>query len=232
MKNTKSNNSTQELMTKKWKKINKPAAKARNGSYEDWKHELAVEGEDRCVYCAIHHQELGGERNFHVEHYKPKSNPKFSALKNDYNNLFYACPICNTFKSCSWFDVTLGDWDTIHFPDPSLYDYGDFFEIKDDIYLVHGLHTVGKFLVERFHLNRFQLIRYRRFETASENLNEILQTIKEIMACLEELVEKGVNEAFAFYKDISQYLAKIIQLQQAKFKLPLYTPNELRQDNK
>ena len=51
------------------------------GKYSDWKEILAEEGFNQCVYCAIPDACFGGIRNFHVEHYRPKS--KFKKLENN-----------------------------------------------------------------------------------------------------------------------------------------------------
>ena len=216
-------------MLKKWKRIDKTHSLIpQQGTYQDWKPQLAEESSNRCVYCAIYDAELGGQRNFHVEHYKPKSNPEFAHLINDYSNLFYACPICNTFKSNSWFRASDGDWNTIHYPNPALYDYGDFFAEGGNAFIIIGNHVVGEFLVHKLHLNRFQLIYYRRYETSFDKFNEISENIEFILKRLETLIQNKVVGAFEYYKDIFEVMREINRLNQERSRLTFYAPDELR----
>ena len=223
-------------MQKKWKRIDKTRSlKPQQGAYQDWKPQLAEEGGGRCVYCAILDAELGGQRNFHVEHFKPKNNlkfPEFAILINDYDNLFYACAICNTFKSNSWFSVKDGDWNTIHYPNPSLYNYGDFFEITADIFTITGNHIVGEFLIQKLHLNRFQLIRSRRLETCEEKLNKISDQVGYTMKLLAKLIRNKKDAAFDYYEKIAEANYIIVNLYREKSKHSLYAPDELRQTEK
>ncbi len=220
-------------MQKKWKRIDKThSLKPQHGTYPDWKPQLADEGNHRCVYCAIGDKEFGGQRNFHVEHYKPKSKLEFAYLINDYDNLFYACAICNTFKSDSWFLAKDGDWNTIHYPNPSLYDYGEFFEISGDIFTITGNHLVGEFLIQKLHLNRFQLINFRRYETLLHRFDIGFERIARIIEQLKPLLENKMDEAIKHYLDISETNQAIIRLLREKLDRPLYTPDELRQTPK
>jgi len=220
-------------MQKKWKRIDKTRSlKPQQGNYQDWKPQLAEEAEGRCVYCAILDVYFGGQRNFHVEHFKPKSIPEFSHLKNDYDNLFYACMICNTFKSYTWFSAKDGDWDTIHYPNPALYNYGDFFEITADIFTITGNHVVGEFLIQKLHLNRFQLIHFRRYETSLDKFVEVFARITQIMERLKPLVKNKIDEAIKHHLEISETNQEIIKLLKEKLTHSLYTPDELRQSPK
>ncbi len=217
-------------MQKKWTRIDKAhSLKPQRGTYQDWKPQLAREGNDRCVYCAIHDAELGGQRNFHVEHYKPKSKPEFAHLTNHYDNLFYACALCNTFKSDSWFSATDGDWSVIHYPNPSLYNYGDFFEISEDVFTLIGNNLVGTFLIQRLHLNRFQLIHFRRYEYSLDKSNEILEATSEVREELEPLIKNGEDTAFKHYQKITKLREEILFLYKEKLGRTFYAPDELRQ---
>lgn len=100
------------------------------GKYSDWKPILAEEGFHQCVYCALPDATFG-ERNFHVEHYKPKSRAKFKHLENDIRNLFYACPACNVFKSDSWPRAPKKDHSVEAYPDPSKCDYCELFKLDE-----------------------------------------------------------------------------------------------------
>jgi len=144
-----------------WRRIEKEKATPGKASkYSDWKPELAKEASHRCVYCSIFEGHFGGQRNFHVEHFRPKS------LREDltmvYANLFYACGICNIFKSDDWpSEPKAGDYSFIHYPDPSQTDYSDFLAI-DASGLVASQSVTGRYIIEQLHLNRPQMVINRR----------------------------------------------------------------------
>jgi HNH endonuclease len=55
-----------------------------------------------CAYCLLHEIIAAGAGNFQLDHFRPKSFPQFWHLVNDFYNLYYACSICNRYKSNSW----------------------------------------------------------------------------------------------------------------------------------
>lgn len=185
-----------------WRRIPKEKSKQpTSGSYKDWKELLAKEGFNQCVYCSIHEARFGGIRNFHVEHFRPKS--KFKGLTNDINNLFYACAICNVFKSNDWHenDDEL-NFDRIFYPDPSKVDYKDLFKVGDNGFL-KGNYLASKFLVEKLALNRPQLIldRYQ-----CKIIHAMNSHLKQIRVMRDELVQLG----FEGNKEAQYYLKKLI----------------------
>jgi hypothetical protein len=156
----------------KWFRIPKEASlKPKAGSqYSDWKEDLSIEGKNQCVYCAININSYGGIRNFHVEHYRPKSKDKFPELENEFSNLFFACSICNCFKGDDWPNEPSNELDNKAFPDPSKIDYSDFL-FYDTQFLVDSNYITGKYIVQKLFLNRPQLI----LERKSFHLHEVLR---------------------------------------------------------
>jgi uncharacterized protein (TIGR02646 family) len=160
----------------RWVKINK--SKSQNlpeKSYSHWKSELADEGAHQCVYCTIHDGQFGGERNFHVEHFRPKEH--FPQYTNSYRNLFYACGICNTFKGDAWPGNVNATLSNVGFVDPSKTDYNTIFSINPD-YTITARRIAPKFMIERIYLNRPQLqyLRWKeaimeRYKTAAGNIS-------------------------------------------------------------
>lgn len=59
--------------------------------YDDIKDALSAIYNDKCAYCETR------ERRLRVEHYRPKS--IYYWLAYSWDNLFYACEACNSFKS-------------------------------------------------------------------------------------------------------------------------------------
>lgn len=134
--------------------------------YKDYKCYLREDFVYRCVYCTIHENEFGGPRSYHVEHFRPKGVERFAHLITDYGNLLYACQVCNPFKGDAWpSDNPIEDGKG--FIDPCEYDYDEHFRLADGDELV-GLSGVGRYMVERLHLNRMQLIKLRRKRQGDE----------------------------------------------------------------
>lgn len=159
----------------KWTLIDKKLTKrpATVTEYSKYRPELRLEAEEKCVYCAIHESSLGGSDSFHVEHYKPKS--KFSELTNDFENLFYACAICNRFKSNDWPNEPKQDHSIPSYPDPKLVNYNTLFDIDIDGVL-RGRYPASKYMIEKVVLNRPQLINERRERILRKRLgNAILK---------------------------------------------------------
>lgn len=154
----------------KWYRIEKEnAVKPTSGHYADWKEELAKESKYQCVYCTIHENSFGGIRNYHVEHYKPKS--KFKALVDDYLNLYYACSICNCFKGNDWPNDPDDSLKIICYPDPSKIDYCILFELDENFYL-NGVNVPAKYIISKLYLNRPQLVQERKYYALKKNLIE------------------------------------------------------------
>jgi HNH endonuclease len=75
-----------------------PPRLKRYGSYKRY---LQYEFKRVCVYCRepdSHSSRLV----FQVDHYRPKSLPRFAALETDYTNLYYCCGSCNSRKNNYW----------------------------------------------------------------------------------------------------------------------------------
>jgi 5-methylcytosine-specific restriction endonuclease McrA len=188
----------------------------KQGSYKEWKELIAKEGFNQCIYCAIHDAPLGGIRNFHVEHYKPKA--LFPGLENSFYNLFYACPICNAFKGDDWPGNPKKDHSTASYPNPARVDYGTLFDIDKSLMIIRGKHVASQYLIHKLHLNRTQLILARREHYAAEKTTEICGWIEQIV---EVLMEDDSAKA-RFY--LSQLLLKSSRILSLKTELHKHSP--------
>ena len=163
-----------------WFQIDKSrTAQPAKGTYKDWKDILRVEGRYQCVYCTISEGRFGGLRNFHVEHYRPKS--KYAAHENSIANLFYACAICNSFKGSDWPGDPAKDFSNAAYPDPSACCYSEFLSV-DGHGLVGSSVVAGKFIVERLYLNRPQLVNARGL---SRTIGAIIKLSEEMNGLIE-----------------------------------------------
>lgn len=205
-----------------WFKINKCFSNAANHyrHYRKWKSDLATESKNQCVYCCIHTNSFGGIRNFHVEHYRPKSNPKFSHLEHTYTNLFYACSICNSFKGKDWSGEPSIKFDNNSYPDPSKVDYSNFLKVASNHQVVSSYKT-GKYIINRLYLNRPQLILERR--THSINVARYKELNNLILLC-EELKRHNSDKLVPHF--IS--MVKMLKTQIESSYISPYTEEEVR----
>lgn len=130
--------------------------------WTQWKEQIAKECYHQCVYCSIHEQPWGGIDHYQIDHYRPKSIPEFEKYIYDILNLFYACPVCNRFKSNDWPEEPNDNLSSPSYPDPSLVDYSTIFEIDGETFKLKGKNVAASYVIERLFLNRPQLIYERR----------------------------------------------------------------------
>jgi uncharacterized protein (TIGR02646 family) len=99
-------------------------------SYQSYRPHLKTDFNNRCGYCDICNDVLGG--SFQIDHFAPKK--AFPRLQCEYSNLVYSCPSCNRAKWDHWpmeqhapsHDGKRG------FIDPCEQDYDDHLERSED----------------------------------------------------------------------------------------------------
>lgn len=183
------------------------------GTYRDWKSQLSLEGNNQCVYCSIHEARFGGERNFHVEHFRPKS--KFPDLEDDYTNLFFSCSICNIFKGSDWPSEPCDKYNLAAYIDPAKHNYNSIFNIEN--YKVISNYTSSKYMIERLYLNRPQLIIERRISCLSEKINMLNDEIPSVIDKYKNLkddnlrkkIEPNVLELISFLSDSMKLISDL-----------------------
>lgn len=165
----------------KWRRIRKEAAQPPAAArYADWREYLAEESKYQCVYCAVPESEMGGSRGYHIEHYRPRA--RFPELANEYSNLFYACCICNLYKSDDWPRDPDATHSVIAYPNPAEADYSDLFDEDSESGRISARFAAAAYLLERLHLNRPQLIVARKCAHQRERLRVLNSWIAEILA--------------------------------------------------
>lgn len=209
----------------KWIKIDKSlTAHPTTGIYSDWKELLAEESQYQCVYCCIHESKFGGIRNYHIDHFRPKSKDEFKHLENDYNNLFYSCSICNVFKSDDWPEEPKADYSNNSYPCPSETDYNALIENNEGI--LSGKYIASKYLIERLFLNRPQLILMRKEEDLLEVLLGINNYITNKMALIKQLPNSDKKNELL--QKLVTYLNELLSLDVTLRQQRPYTINDLR----
>jgi hypothetical protein len=212
-----------------WQRIPKETTPlpTRGTTYSDWKPELAEEGFHQCVYCSISETSFGGIRNFHVEHYKPKGLKQFEHLETEFSNLYYACAICNTFKSDDWTDPA-DDFSIGCYPDPSKKNYGELFNVNTGTALVAGQNVTGTYILNKLYLNRPQLIINRKEVIAESTYQELIHTVNDQKDTLFTLAEQGNNEALPLLRDLVSAVQSLEAIFHAKESTNPYTSEQTK----
>lgn len=68
-------------------------------NYQKYRPYIREDFRECCAYCLMHERFARGERNFELDHFKPKS--KFEKLIKEYTNIYYSCHVCNS-SSRKW----------------------------------------------------------------------------------------------------------------------------------
>lgn len=202
------------------KLTNRPATVSEYGNYRP---ELRLEAKEKCVYCAIHENALGGGDSFHIEHYKPKS--KFAKLEKEFENLFYACAICNRFKSNDWPKEPKKDHSIPSYPDPKLVNYNTLFEL-DENGILHGKYIASKYMVEKIVLNRPQLINERREKKLRSRLSAAISDLPELASKV--LAIKRSDERDSLLKEYIVLTSEVVSFQNNESTISKYRPSEIK----
>jgi len=188
--------------------VRKGRSQPPTGRWHEWKEIIAGHCEGQCIYCAIHESRFGGIRNFHVEHFRPKSNEAFAHLEDDINNLYLACAICNVLKSDDWPGEPAADHSAPAYPDPFITDYNSLFAISASTREVYSPTVAGSYLIERLILNRPQLLLERRFEAMLLFQEEFEDWIE---SCLDQITRAEQEETMATLLEVSRSARKAIK---------------------
>jgi len=70
------------------------------GGYQAYRPYVRADFREQCAYCLLHELWAGGDSNFELDHFRPKS--LFPREENDFYNLYYACHPCNRTKWGHW----------------------------------------------------------------------------------------------------------------------------------
>lgn len=137
----------------------------------------------RCAYCLTHeHYFLDGEAG-EVDHHRPLHPPKalgldFSRFRSAYENLYWCCSSCNSYKGNRW--PTNAQYASgIRFLDPCVEDHAAHWETHPDG-TVTAKTTTGRYSIRNIRLDRPRLNK-RRAEIYhyQQKLVQILQELEQ-----------------------------------------------------
>ncbi len=146
--------------------------------YRKYKPYLRLDFVHRCAYCTIHEYDWGSSINFDIDHFRPKSNKRFTSLECAYSNLYYSCNRCNRLKWQTWptdeqfargerFIDPCAESPTRHYHDDGTG------LLKDDT-------AAGRYQIKHIRLNREALIFLR--QRRRKKLMEIREVVRLIRA--------------------------------------------------
>lgn len=153
---------------------------------DDVRNQLLEDQHYKCAYCECH---ITKEYN-DVEHYRPKS--KYYWLGHEWNNLLYACDICNRTYKKDFFPLKneanrvtapadLGSEEPLiinpAFVEPMAH-------IRFNRYIMAGITDEGKETIEMFHLNKRPALVHSR-----EQLFELYIKEKEKLSLAKKILE-------------------------------------------
>jgi HNH endonuclease len=143
----------------------------------------------RCGYCGVSESDAGSELT--VDHFQPGS----QCGLHEPENWVYCCHACNEFK---------GDFWQPNSPRRILHPFRDDIAahvIDQEDGTLKGLSEKGAFHIERLHLNRPQLVSYRRERRLLEIARQTQASLLERLRHLEEQVRILTAQAEQFDRD-------------------------------
>ncbi|MCW5862794.1 MAG: HNH endonuclease [Anaerolineae bacterium] len=128
--------------------------------YRKYRPALREDFHHCCAYCLLPELFAAGESNFEIDHFRPKSLPRFFHLINEYTNLYYSCHPCNHSKHKYWPSEKL-EREGYTFVDMCKDSFSTHFRDNDGIW--EPLTNAGKYTIERLRLNKDDLVELRRY---------------------------------------------------------------------
>src|SRR5262249_28260581 len=142
-----------------------------------YKPHLRVEFAGLCVYCRVSEKTRHAFDEYSVDHYRPKSIPRFAHLECDYSNLYYCCPACNRRKGTYWPKAAKESSEFI--PNPCDHEMFEHMAQRDGV--VVAKTEAGTKACEVLRLNEDRFVRWRK---------AILRSIEKFESCVEALTRQ------------------------------------------
>jgi hypothetical protein len=156
---------------------------------QDERERLRRQFQFRCGYCGVRESDAGAELT--VDHFHPRSQGGL----HEPENWVYSCHACNEFKGDFWEPDSLRR--ILH----PLRDNAESHIVEKVDGTLRALTETGAFHVERLHLNRRQLVEYRRERRLLEHARQEQARLLERLKKLEEEVDTMVAELAEMKRD-------------------------------
>lgn len=128
------------------------------GGYNAFRPYVRADFIRQCAYCLLSEELAGGEENFELDHFRPKS--RFPALLNDFFNIYYSCHPCNHTKLAYWPSAEL-EARGVSFVDLCKDNFNKHFTVGRDGEW-KGRTNSGNYTIELLRLNRKHLVTIRQ----------------------------------------------------------------------
>lgn len=166
----------------------------RGAFYADYRQNysmVAVDCEEKCVYCDISIKEYGGDE-MHLDHFRPQEH--FIGLSTHPYNLYLSCPKCNILKTSDWPTSKSPNGQTfvgsIGYIDRFQHDCADFLYVDRDGFIV-PVSGPTRYMIQKMHLNRPSRVNVRRTRIIEHRKTMILSGIQKLTAKLKAGVAAG-----------------------------------------
>ncbi|NIA02420.1 MAG: hypothetical protein GWP15_03480 [Nitrospirae bacterium] len=133
-------------------------------NYQKYRPYIREDFHECCAYCLLHERFANGERNFELDHFKPKS--KYDQLKEVYTNIYYSCHVCNRGKWHHWPSEELQS-KGYRFIDTCRETFSEHFVDEDGYW--KPISNAGKYTAERIRLNSPHNIEIRKMVKSLHN---------------------------------------------------------------
>ena len=156
-----------------------------------------------CYYCDRHEDEIGGEEEFELDHFRPYSFPEFETLENDPRNLVWSCHKCNNLKSDKWparstDECHVGGRGFIDRFDPS--DDSEYFSVNE-AGEISAVTPPAQYLIDELRLDRIGLNMQRKVRI------DTVRRIREVVEALANAVDE-LSMSSSLPEEIVQELTK------------------------
>lgn len=166
----------------------------RGDFYADYRKNyanVALDCEQRCVYCDISVEESGGDE-MHLDHFRPQEH--FKDLSIHPYNLYLSCPKCNILKTSDWPVPRIVDGPTfvgsIGYIDRFQHDCNIFLYVDKNGYIVPVSGPI-KYMIGKMHLNRPSRVNVRRRRIIEHRKTNILSGILRLTDRLQAATAEG-----------------------------------------
>lgn len=189
------------------------------------KEHIRQEASSQCVYCGLPENRLGGVYAFHIEHYRPKKH--FPELEFILKNLYYACLVCNGFKSSTWPNDPDKNMNLTSYPDPAEVNYEEIYVTDHDSGTIKGKNCAARYVAAQLYLNRPQLTMERREDYLREKITALKSRVRRQINSLSSI---GSAKSSKYVELINSELEVLDKIEDSIRKTPMYTRADVQRD--
>lgn len=193
--------------------------------YQSYKRFLQAEFSRVCIYCR-QPDSSAPNLNFGVDHYKPKSIPKYASLNLDYTNLYYCCGQCNSRKNNYW---PTNEKKGPYIVNPCDQVMSQHIKLNTNSKKFDYVSNDGQFTIELLQLNEEATVKFRRTtvhliersKIDSKDLQDQIDTTEKLFAS-GKMTAKEHTEILKILKENLELTNNIIEMHSGSLPLPIF----------